>query len=78
MIADSLAGVPRRSQYPLGHRDPRGMRKGVTVKKQEKMKRNLRLEREVLVQLNSSGLQKVVGGLSIGPQCTGGCETAFC
>lgn len=50
------------------------MAKGVTVKKHEKMKRNLRLQTEVLVLLRTPELQKVAGGLSFVADCGG---TAF-
>ena len=52
----------------------RAEQKGATVKKHEKMKRNLRLEREVLLQLNACKLQQIVGGLSFVDTCGG---TAF-
>jgi hypothetical protein len=44
------------------------------VKKNEKMKRTLRLEKEVVLQLNATQLQKIVGGRSFNDACGG---TAF-
>lgn len=39
------------------------------MKKHEKMKRTLRLEKEILLQLNASKLQNIVGGLSFNEAC---------
>ncbi|HSR98859.1 MAG TPA: hypothetical protein VLM79_17500 [Kofleriaceae bacterium] len=44
------------------------------MKKNEKMKKILRLEKEVLVELHASTLPKIVGGLSFVDTCGG---TAF-
>ena len=40
--------------------------KGDTVKKQQNMKRSLKLDKEAIVLLSQPGLQKVVGGFSHG------------
>jgi hypothetical protein len=50
------------------------------VKKHEKMKRSLKLEKEVLLLLNSSELQKIVGGLSFNDACGSAfiCGTQVC
>ena len=54
------------------------------MKKHEKMKRNLRLQTEVLVVLRTPQLQNVAGGLSVVADCGGsaficgsqqGCDT---
>ena len=50
------------------------------MKKHEKMKRTLRPEKEVLLQLNASKLQKIVGGLSVNDACGSAfiCGTQVC
>ena len=55
-------------------------RTGATVKKNQKMKRTLRLEKEVLLQLDASTLQKVAGGLSFVDACGSAfiCGTQVC
>jgi hypothetical protein len=63
----------RRTLVGFNPRSPRN-RKGATVKKNEKTKRSLRLEKEVLLELSAAKLQKVVGGLSFVDTCGG---TAF-
>jgi hypothetical protein len=64
MLATS--GAARRKNQC---RDPRGTGKERIVKKNEKMKRTLRLEKEVLLQLDASKFQKIVGGLSFNDAC---------
>jgi hypothetical protein len=50
------------------------------VKKHEKIKGTLRLEKEVLLQLNASKLPKIVGGLSFNDACGSAfiCGTQVC
>jgi hypothetical protein len=40
-----------------------------TVKKHQKMRKTLRLEKEVLLQLDAPKLQNIVGGLSFNEAC---------
>ena len=53
------------------------------MKKTDKTRKTLRLEKEVLVQLDASKLQQAVGGLSFvdacggGPSVAGACGSAF-